>query len=274
MRTPPLHAGSDPTCSYQSLGTGHAVVLVHGFPADARIWDAVLPELQPGFRLLLPDLPGSGASARLPDLSIESMAECLVHMLDAEQIQRCILVGHSMGGYVSLAFAERHPERLLGLGLFHATAFADSESKKQDRRKAIALMQRYGSQAFLQQMVPNMFGPTYRKTHPEVIQQVLDRYQDAPRDILADYYSAMMQRPDRSWVLSAIQVPVLFTTGTEDQAAPMSDILQQIPRAAISDMHLWPAVGHMGMLEAPEAGSVLASFARFCLQLQSVPASC
>lgn len=268
-----LHSGRFRSGSYACPGSGTTLVLVHGFPTDARIWEPLVPMLGGQFRLLLPDLPGSAGSPLKQGLSIEDMAEHLKDLLDQQEVERCVLVGHSMGGYAALAFAERYRDRLLGLGLFHSSAFADSEAKKEERLKSIGLMERYGSRAFLRQMIPNLFSARYRKEHPEVLQRIVQRYQDVPLASLVAYYRAMMQRPDRCSVLASLRVPVLFTAGGQDKAAPLPDLLQQIPLPAISDFRLWPEVGHMGMWEAPQAGPALASFALFCQQLQPAAAS-
>ena len=272
MRTH-LHNGRFRGGSYTCLGSGTVLVLVHGFPTDGGIWDPLIPLLERQVRLLLPDLPGSAGSPLPEDLSIEDMAEFLKELLDQEQVERCVLVGHSMGGYAALAFAERYRERLLGLGLFHSSAFADTEAKIQERIKSIRLMERYGSRAFLRQMMPNLFCARYRKEHPEVVQRIVEHYQDAPLASLIAYYRAMMQRPARSSVLARLQIPVLFAAGEQDQAAPLADLLQQIPLPAVSDFRLWPDTGHMGMWETPRAAADLASFVAFCQQLQPACAS-
>lgn len=127
------------TVSYTSVGKGKPVVLIHGFGEDHRIWHKQLPSLQTNHNVLLPDLPGTGASVPFHDLSIESMADAVLLMLEEEQIDRCIMLGHSMGGYVTLAFAEKYPERLQAFGLIHSTAYADSEEKKKPAKNQLHL---------------------------------------------------------------------------------------------------------------------------------------
>lgn len=122
------------TLFYRSIGSGPDVLLVHGFGEDGSIWDRQFEALK-GFRLIVPDLPGSGRSQLVPDMSMEGLASVLYRLLKHLNIGRIAVIGHSMGGYVALAFAEKFPELLSGLGLFHSTAYADTEEKKSNSKK-------------------------------------------------------------------------------------------------------------------------------------------
>src|SRR5688572_7259971 len=148
---------------YEVIGKGPAVLLVHGFGEDSTVWRKQ-KEAIPGFQLILPDLPGSGSSEMINDMSMEGLAESLLAILDQEKIEQCILIGHSMGGYVALAFAEKYANRLKGLGLFHSTAYADSEAKIETRRKGIQFIQEHGALAFLRTSTPNLFSPGSKTT--------------------------------------------------------------------------------------------------------------
>jgi pimeloyl-ACP methyl ester carboxylesterase len=120
------------TLHYQVTGNGPVVMLVHGFGETAVIWDRITSELTE-YRWIIPDLPGSGRSGLIEDMSMEGMAESLLAILDNEKLSDCIMIGHSMGGYITLAFSEKYESRLRGFGLFHSTAYADSEEKKKKR---------------------------------------------------------------------------------------------------------------------------------------------
>jgi len=240
-------------------------MLVHGFPADGALWDHQIPLLEKNFRLLIPDLPGSGSSPLAGPLSIGDMAEVIREVLDSAGVARPVVIGHSMGGYAALAFAERYPERLAGLGLYHSTAFEDSPEKKEGRLRSIALMRTYGGARFLSQTVQGLFTAAFRRTHPEVLRGLVSRAEKAPEGALAHYYEAMRQRPDRTGVLRNVRVPVLFVIGAQDTAAPASDVLRQASLPAVSQVHLWDDVAHMSMLETPgRAAGALESFVRFC----------
>src|SRR5215471_4780390 len=167
---------------YRVIGEGPLVIMLHGVPFDGSLFQTQVEALQ-GFKFIVPDLPGSGASEMIDDMSMEGMAEVIKHILDAESslhvhyVQNtnsnsvfnsearrlvasplagsrkgaggAVLIGHSMGGYISLAFAEKYPSYLAGLGLFHSTAYPDSEERKTTRKKAIETIKNNGACDFL-----------------------------------------------------------------------------------------------------------------------------
>lgn len=235
----------------RTLGQGPAVLLLHGFGETGAIWQHQLPALT-GFRLLVPDLPGSGLSAPTADLSIDGMATTLWQLLDAEGINHCTILGHSMGGYIALAMLEQHPQRLKGLGLVHSSAFADTEAKKETRRKGIAFMQQHGAPLFLQTATPNLYAPQSQEEQKSLIQRHIDSVATAHTEAHIAYYHAMMNRPDRASLLPQADFPMLFVLGKHDQAVPLADGLKQahLPRQSV--VHLLQNSGHMGMVEEPE----------------------
>lgn len=264
--TKKLSSGAFRNAVYRDMGTGFPLMLVHGFPVDGSLWDYQAEWLKTRFRLLIPDLPGSGGSPLTPDLSMESLAEFLHDILQQEGIAQCVLIGHSMGGYATLAFAAEYREMLKGFGLFHSSAFPDTEEKKQGRTRSIELMRHYGAPVFLRQMLPTLFGTGYRRQEKEALQALIRRREDADTESCAAYYRAMRERPDRTAVLREAKTPVLFIIGKEDAAAPASDVLQQVSLPVISEVHLFGDAGHMGMLELPEASArAIEAFADFCI---------
>ncbi|MFY7839118.1 MAG: alpha/beta fold hydrolase [Lacibacter sp.] len=239
------------TVSYTCVGKGNAVVLIHGFGEDHRIWQKQLPALQQNHKVLLPDLPGTGKSTlNNATLSIDSMAEAIKLMLDEEEIKTCIMLGHSMGGYVTLAFAEKYPERLQAFGLIHSTAYADSEEKKEARKKSIGFIQEYGAFEFMKATIPNLFAATFNRTHSEEVQQLTEQGKQFTAEALTAYYNAMINRPDRTAVLKTATVPVLMFIGEEDKAVNPADALEQASLPAVCMVKLIPGIAHMGMLEA------------------------
>jgi pimeloyl-ACP methyl ester carboxylesterase len=240
--------------SYEVLGDGQAVVLLHGFGESGSIWNKQDEVLQKHCKLIIPDIPGSGNSAMLQgdNISMEDYADCINALLDEEKIETCIMLGHSMGGYITLAYAEKYANRLKAFGLVHSTAFADSEEKKANRKKGIELIQQYGGFSFLKNTTPNLFADTFKKEHPDEVAALIDEGKSFRDEALIQYYASMMNRPDKTEVLKQSKVPVLFIVGTEDVAAPLNDLLQQVHLPNESHFHLIEGVGHMSMLEAPE----------------------
>lgn len=246
---------ADSTISYSDEGSGPIVVLVHGFGEDGRIFSPQVDHLKRFCRVIVPDLPGSGGSpyqAGVSD-SIVRMAD-LVHELILSLTQEpVILLGHSMGGYITLSVAERYPECLKAFGLLHSSGFADSEEKKQTRKKAIAFIQNIGAYPFLETAIPGLFAPAYLQQHPDEVTALVDQGRSFSNEALIAYYEAMMQRPDRTHVLRSSKEPVLFILGTEDKAAPLEDVLKQVHLPDTSYFHVLQGVGHMGMMEATDA---------------------
>lgn len=140
----------------------------------------------------------------------------------------------------------------MGYGLIHSTAFADPDEKKQNREKAIELIQSYGPFPFLKNTIPNLFGERFKRISPEKINKLIEAAKTFSAETLQQYYRAMMLRPDRTHVLQSNRVPVIFVIGTEDNAAPMADLLKQVSLPRISYIYVLPETGHMGMWEATE----------------------
>ena len=237
---------------YRITGQGHAVVLIHGFAEDGTIWNNQAAYLAKNFSLIIPDLPGSGKSTTAAGypLSIDDHADCIKAILDAEKITSCSIIGHSMGGYISLAFAEKYRSMLKAFGLFHSTAFADTEEKKASRRKNIEFIRKFGSAAFTGQSIPNLFSEHSRKKIPEIVEELISRYDNFNPNSLVCYLEAMIQRPDRVAVLQSFPGPVLFIAGEKDTAVPLEHTLKQSHIPGLSYIHILENAGHFGMLEA------------------------
>jgi pimeloyl-ACP methyl ester carboxylesterase len=241
---------------YRDEGKGSPVILLHGFGESGCIWDDQINFLKAYFRIIIPDLPGSGSS-KMPEmgdqfLTMEDYADAINIILEQENINICTLIGHSMGGYITMAFAANFPEKLKGFGLFHSTAMADSEEKKTARQNGIAIIQSHGASAFLEEAIPNLYGAAYKVKNPEGLAKHVEDSRLISASTLISYYRAMMQRPDRKPVLQNFPKPVLFIMGEEDKTVNLQEALSQSHLPRESHVHIWKAIAHMGMQEAPE----------------------
>ncbi|KAK6031621.1 hydrolase, alpha/beta domain protein [Ostertagia ostertagi] len=251
---------------YSVMGEGKPVVLVHGFAEDSDVWRNQLAALAQNHLLIIPDLPGSGGSELQEDMSIEGMAECVKNILDYElpnqkEENSIIMIGHSMGGYITLAFAEKYAGRLQGFGLFHSSAFADSEEKKTARRKSIEFIQTHGSYEFIKQSAPNLFTEDYRIKNGDKVADMIARYSNFDQRALVAYYEAMIQRPDRTAVLKSFGKPILFLIGKNDKAIPFEDSMKQCHIPQLATVEILAASAHMGMWEEKEkSNQALLSF--------------
>ena len=238
---------------YRVAGKGKPIILIHGFGEDGEIWNEQVDHLKDNFRVIIPDIPGSGRSAIdswQPTIGIEEHAEFIKAITDEEKIKMCTIIGHSMGGYITLAFAEKYPEMLTAFGLVHSTAFADSEEKKLARLKSIEFIKSNGAYEFLKTSVPGLF-MRHDGSQPSdtCIKILIEKSKSFTVEALAQYYQAMIDRPDRTAVLKNAGCPVLFIIGEYDMAVPFQQGLQQSYLPARSHINILRNSAHMGMLE-------------------------
>ena len=257
--------------SYRVTGKGSDVILLHGFGEDGSVWKFQEAFLAPYFRLIIPDLPGSGRSHFLPMTGIppadiiSGYADIIKKIAEKEAVRHCVLLGHSMGGYTALAFAAKYEDMLAGLGLVHSTAYADSAEKKDTRLKGIAFMQKHGAQAFLEQSIPNLFDSPFKADQPEAVQELIDKAANFSVAALVQYYEAMMGRPDSAAVLKNIKKAVLFIIGEEDKSVYLQDSLSQCYLPVLSLINILPRVAHMGMWEMKDrTNATIIEFLNYC----------
>jgi pimeloyl-ACP methyl ester carboxylesterase len=246
---------------YTRIGMGKPVMLIHGFGEDSTVWEKQIPELSKNYLLLVPDLPGSGHSPMINEGSMETYAAVLKELCDYEKIAKLVLIGHSMGGYITLAFLENWPDMVSAYCLFHSSAYADDEEKIATRKKGIEFIEKNGAAKFLQQATPNLFSEKTRNERPELVKEILDRYANFSGEALVQYYQAMIKRPDRTHILKNSNKSFLIIAGKYDTAVPLQKSLEQSHIAAFSYIHICNNSGHMGMLEQPqECNEVLSKF--------------
>lgn len=229
------------------------LMLIHGFPESGDIFKAQIAALSTLYNLIVPDLPGSGASPYNPALQTTAdFADSIQAIIIEEKIEKLVVIGHSMGGYIALAFGEKYPERLLGLGLLHSTAYQDNEAKKQNRLKAIETMQHYGGASFLRAMIPALFSANYKEKHAQVVQDLINTGSHFETRALQQYYQMMHDRIDKTDLFSKLTIPYLLISGTEDKAAPAGDLIQQATLIDTVMVEILSDAGHMGFIEKPE----------------------
>lgn len=239
---------------YDKRGEGTPVLLIHGFPNNHHSWDTIRDPLAAQFQLLLPDLPGAGASPAISDLTMDKMADSLLPIFEQESIPAAIIAGHSMGGYTALNFARRYPEKTLALSLIHSSARADSAEKRENRQKAINLIRKGEAEklTFLKAMAGNLFGEAFTAAQPEQVQSVERFGGQLSREALIAFYEAIMNRSSEIETLKTAGFPVQWILGDEDTAVPMEDALPQVHLSPISKLNIYRPCGHMSMLEMPE----------------------
>ena len=233
--------------SYTRHGIGSPMMLLHGYPLDGSIWSEVVPLLVDRFELIIPDLRGFGESttASTP-YTMDAFASDILGLLDHLGFEKTALVGHSMGGYVALAFAKNYPDRLSGLGLVSSQALADSPERKQGRYDTAAQVAEKGIGVVVEAMTSKF---TSDPRVQAVAQSVME--QQKPKGIIGAL-RAMAEREDLSARLADFKFPLALVHGDEDALIPI-DRSREI-KNAVSRAHLMElkGVGHLPMLEAAE----------------------
>jgi len=191
------------------------IMLVHGFCEDQSVWSPLLVRLETK-SLILIDLPGFGASDLPSVQDMTAYSEAILGVLDAEKIEQCILIGHSMGGYAALEFASKWPERLAGLGLFHSHPFEDSEERKTARLRGIDTLKSGKRDLYVSQLFPNLFAPKFLKQNPDTLDELISNGKRQSPEGISAALQAMLTRRDHQQTLSAAKCPVLFILGAQD----------------------------------------------------------
>lgn len=261
----------------QATGKGPAVVLIHGFLESSAIWKNLSRRLSKDFRVITLDLPGHGESGLIEapsaapasgrktySHSIDLMAEMVHHVLKNLDVTSCVMVGHSMGGYVTLAFAEKYARKLKGFVLFHSHAAADSPEALVARERTIGLVKN-DHQHFISHFIPELFDPANVKKFSGEISRMKALSGHTPKEAVIAALEGMKTRPDRTHMLANVNMPVLFIIGKNDSRIPLQAILPQTILPRHSESLILDQVGHMGFIEAPgKTFEALKGFAARC----------
>ncbi len=234
---------------YTDQGKGFPVLLIHGFCETHEIWDSFSNRLSDNYRLICIDLPGFGRSKLLPNgFSLADVASKIIVLLEELKIEACISIGHSLGGYVSLAVAEQRPAILKAFGLFHSTAYADTAERRVSRNKVIEFVSNRGVTPFIESFIPPLF---YNQSNP-YIQSIVRLGSQTNRDTLLAYVMAMRDRPDSTFVVAHFEGAILFIAGEWDAGIAVESIKKQSEMAIRPTVCVLTNTAHMGMFEQPD----------------------
>ena len=232
------------------------LLLIHGFGEDHCIWSNQIEFLSKYYRVIAPNLPGVHCKpltihhSHAP--SIRNYVEVMHELMHSLHIEKYYVLGHSMGGYIGLAFADYYVNHVIGLGLIHSTTFEDSIAKKESRLKVAEFILEHGTQKFLETATQNLFGNVFKQAHPDKIQDVMDSVSDISPEAMVQFVMAMRNRKSHQHMLVQNRIPIWMIVGEEDIAVPIEDSLQQAQLLPPNDVIILKQVGHMGMLEATE----------------------
>jgi 3-oxoadipate enol-lactonase len=234
--------------AYEFFGGGKPLVLIHAFPLDGRMWTDTAQALSSRCRLIVPDMRGFGESDLGGDHpSIADMADDVAALLDSLGIERAAVGGLSMGGYVSLAFAARHPARLERLILADTRAAADSDVARAGRADALALVEKEGVAALVERQLAALLSPAASEALREQVRELGKQR----REGVSSAIRALRDRPDRRAELSAIACPTLVIVGTEDKISPPAEMVEIASAIAGARLVEITDAGHLSNLEKP-----------------------
>ncbi|MBQ1253112.1 MAG: alpha/beta hydrolase [Alistipes sp.] len=248
-----IMAGSTPLHIADSGKGDKCVVLLHGYLESMYVWDDFLPLLTPKVRVITVDIPGHGISTVQGEVhTMEYVADVLRDMLDVLGLEKVTMVGHSMGGYITLAFCAKYAERLEGLVLLSSSPFPDTELKRENRRREIALV-KAGKKDALARVAPETgFAPHNRKRLKDYIDDLVECVHVTEDEGIVALLGGMIERVDQNEMLRTTSVKQLFILGKHDAYIPVEaaeEFIALNPQARVAWLE---NSGHMGFIEEPE----------------------
>ena len=239
--------------AYEDLGSGPAVVLLHGYPFNRSLWRDQLNALRRDFRVIVPDLRGHGESAVTSDAaSMEAMAKDVAALLDRLNISAATIGGLSMGGYVALAFYRLFPARVESLVLAATRAQADTEEAKKNRAVQAEKARTEGMEGIADTMLPKLLTPETVAKRPEVVKHVRGMMASTNPEGAAAALQGMAMRQDQTSLLPQITAPTLILVGREDVITPVADAESMHREISGSQLRVIENAGHVVNLERPE----------------------
>ncbi len=243
----------DASIRFTDSGSGDPVILLHGYLESLEIWGSFTTDLAARYRVIAIDLPGHGQSGIFSTIdTMAVMADAVKHVLDHLGIGRTVVIGHSMGGYATLAFEEIFPEITLGYILFHSHSLADPEDKKTKRDREISLVRSGRKMQFINVNVQNAFADDNLQRMQQEVKRALGIAGKTPDRGIICALEGMKARPDRRHVLKGSRVPVMIVAGRKDNYIPFPVYEQHFALAPDTETLVLENSGHMGFIEEKE----------------------
>ncbi len=244
--------------AWHDHGSGPVVVLVHAFPCDHSMWNEQIPALvDAGWRVLVPDLPGFGESQRLDQApALSAIVEALAGSLLERSVDRCVLVGLSVGGYLIMEWLRRHPEMVAAAALCDTKASADSAEAVAARLDMAAAIERdpaICAQMLRERLLPVIVGGTTTDHRPQVVTTVRRWMETVDPATVAWYQRAMAARPDSLETLRESEIPILVVWGEEDAMAPEAEQRSMVQVLREGRLAVIPNAGHLAAIENPDS---------------------
>jgi pimeloyl-ACP methyl ester carboxylesterase len=249
---------------FTDSGRGEAIVLLHGYLESSEIWDGFASELSLQFRIISVDLPGHGLSDVYGEVhTMEFMADVLEELIDYLGLNKVFMTGHSLGGYVTLAFLGLYSERLNGYCLFHSQPFADTPEAIEKRKREIDIVKMGKKNLMYPDNVTRMFAPSNLEKFEIELQRSKDIASHIPGEGIIAVLNGMMMRPSRLSFMEEGKVPCLWILGTMDNYIPCEVIQSKVKLSANAEIVVLKNSGHMGFVEEEELSvKIVSEFVR------------
>ena len=256
----------DFTIAYHKKGFGKIpIFLLHGFCEHHAIWDEMISEVSlEDITIFSIDLPGFGSSDVIPNITIPEYATIIVALMDYLSIEKVVVAGHSLGGYIALEMLSNYEDRLMGISIVNSHPYIDTDFKIQNRLKSIDFVQNNGSALFVKQMIASLFSDDFVLNNRHVVDKVTFWASQSKVDGIVMAQKAMIARKEHVHTLESTALPIQFILGLEDPLILEKDNIKQVTFPKIAAVHLMKNVAHMAMLEAPKkTGKAITDFARY-----------
>jgi pimeloyl-ACP methyl ester carboxylesterase len=229
------------------------LLLIHGFPHDATLWEHQINALSDVAQLIAPDLRGFGSNAAEPgpDLRIEDYATDLLKLLNDRGIEKVIVAGLSMGGYVALSFLEKYPDRVRALILCNTRAEADDEAGRKKRYEVVEKAMNGGVPVIARELLPKMLAERTKNEQPEEVRKLEEMMLRQPPEAIAAASKAMATRKDQREFLRSIKIPVLIITGDQDPIMPLPTSELMHTSIIGSEMNVLKDAAHLSNIDRP-----------------------
>ena len=247
--------------AYEKVGKGPAVIFIHGYPFRKEMWSKqIAPVANMGFTAIAVDIRGYGESEGVVD-TLEGMGDDIIELMDQLKIDKAIIGGMSMGGYITYDLAARYTDRFMGAFFMVTKAAADTEEGKKNRDKLIADVEERGPIAIVDAYLPKLFAPQTYTNNPTIVLKVKEWLLANKVETLIGGLKAMRNRKDRREAISTWQFPTLFIAGEKDALIPVEVMEEDFNRSADGEFKVIKEAGHMANMEEPkEVADILTSW--------------
>ncbi len=239
--------------NYSEQGTGSAIVLLHGYLESLHVWDGFAAKLATHYRVISIDLPGSGLSDVYGEIhSMEFMATAVKELLDSLLLKKVFLTGHSLGGYVTLAFLELFPEKLSGYCLFHSSPFADTQETIDKRNRDIGIVKSGKKDLMYPENITRMFAPPNLEKFSDALKRSKKIASELPAEGIIAMLNGMIKRPSRISLMESGKVPCLWILGSMDSYILWEDATARVKLPSNAVKVILEKSGHLGFIEEEE----------------------